>query len=68
MLLIKLQNEEKFAFLSLAHHIAHIDGEFEKEEEKDNSSSGNRIYFIIITILVIASFIHKKVKPKKIML
>jgi len=33
MLLIKLQNEEKFAFLSLAHHIAHIDGEFEKEEK-----------------------------------
>ena len=32
MLLTKLQNEEKFAFLNLAHHIAHIDGEFEKEE------------------------------------
>ena len=33
MLLTKLKNEEKFAFLNLAHHIAHIDGEFDREEK-----------------------------------
>ena len=33
MLLMKLKNEEKFAFLGLAYYLAHIDGEFEKEEK-----------------------------------
>ena len=33
MLLIKLDNREKFAFLQLAYYIAYIDGEFEKKEE-----------------------------------
>lgn len=33
MLLMKLKNEEKFAFLNLAYYIANIDGEFEKEEK-----------------------------------
>ena len=33
MLLMKLKNEEKFAFLGLAYYIANIDGEFEKEEK-----------------------------------
>ena len=32
MLLSKLKNEEKFAFLNLAYYIANIDGEFDKEE------------------------------------
>ena len=30
---MKLQNEEKFAFLGLAYYVANIDGEFEKEEK-----------------------------------
>ncbi|MDQ7061076.1 MAG: hypothetical protein Q9M43_07985 [Sulfurimonas sp.] len=34
MLLTELKNEEKFAFLSLANHIAHIDGEFDAEEKE----------------------------------
>lgn len=33
MLLMKLKNEEKFAFLGLAYYIANIDGEFEQEEK-----------------------------------
>ena len=33
MLLMKLDNREKFAFLQLAYYIAYIDGEFEKKEE-----------------------------------
>ena len=33
MLLMKLKSEEKFAFLSLAYHIANIDGEFDIEEK-----------------------------------
>ena len=33
MLLMKLNNKEKFAFLQLAYYIAHIDGEFETKEE-----------------------------------
>ena len=33
MLLMKLRNEEKFAFLDLAYYIANVDGEFEKEEK-----------------------------------
>lgn len=33
MLLMKLNNKEKFAFLQLAYYIAHIDGEFEIKEE-----------------------------------
>jgi len=33
MLLMKLNNIEKFAFLQLAYYIAHIDGEFEIKEE-----------------------------------
>ena len=32
MLLMKLKNEEKFAFLALAYHIANIDGEFDIQE------------------------------------
>jgi len=33
MLLMKLNNKEKFAFLQLAYYIAYIDGEFETKEE-----------------------------------
>lgn len=33
MLLMKLNNKEKFAFLQLAYYIAYIDGEFESKEE-----------------------------------
>lgn len=33
MLLMKLNNKEKFSFLQLAYYIAHIDGEFEIKEE-----------------------------------
>ena len=33
MLLMKLNNTEKFAFLNLAYYIAYIDGEFERKEE-----------------------------------
>jgi tellurite resistance protein len=33
MLLLKLQNGEKFAFLNLAYYIANVDGEFDKEEK-----------------------------------
>jgi len=33
MLLMKLNNKEKFAFLQLAYYIAHIDGEFQSTEE-----------------------------------
>lgn len=33
MLLMKLNNKEKFAFLQLAYYIAYIDGEFELKEE-----------------------------------
>lgn len=32
MLLMQLQNGEKFAFLNLAHHIANADGELDREE------------------------------------
>ncbi|MCV6607987.1 MAG: TerB family tellurite resistance protein [Campylobacterales bacterium] len=31
---MKLQTSEKFAFLKLAHYIANIDGEYEKEEQE----------------------------------
>ena len=33
MLLMKLNNKEKFAFLQLAYYIAHIDGKLEIKEE-----------------------------------
>ena len=33
MLLMKLNNKEKFAFLQLAYYIAYIDGEFQAKEE-----------------------------------
>ena len=33
MLLMKLKTPEKFAFLKLAHYVANIDGEFEREEQ-----------------------------------
>ena len=33
MLLMKLNNKEKFAFLQLAYHIAYIDGELQTKEE-----------------------------------
>ncbi len=33
MLLMKLKNGEKFAFLDIAYYVAYIDGEFEKEEK-----------------------------------
>ena len=33
MLLMKLQNGEKFAFLNLAYYMANIDGEIDKEEK-----------------------------------
>ncbi len=33
VLLMKLNNKEKFAFLQLAYYIAYIDGEFETQEE-----------------------------------
>ena len=34
MLLMKLEAREKFAFLQLAHYLARVDNNFEKEEEE----------------------------------